>query len=286
MGEVRQRILRAQRNEITEHHFYSSLAKRSKDEKNSETLAKIAGDELVHYRFLKGLTSVDVGPDRWKLFRYNLISRVFGITFAIKLMERGEEEAEEEYMEIAEYYPEASRISKEEDEHEHMLINMLDERRLNYAGAMVKGTNDGIIELTGEVAGLTFVFQNTSIIALIAFISSIAGTLSLGSSQYLAGNWERDCTPVWNAAYSVAAHLFTLLLLISPYLLIDDPHISLIAVLVLAVLLILVLNFYLSVAMDFSFKRRFIEMMAISLGIAAITFLIGFTIEHFLHLDL
>jgi hypothetical protein len=34
---------------------------------------------------------------------------------------------------------------------------MIDERRLNYTGAVVKGLNDGIFEITGEVAVLTFV---------------------------------------------------------------------------------------------------------------------------------
>lgn len=46
-----------------------------------------------------------------------------------------------------------------------------------------------------------------------------------------------------------------------------------------AVIVIFLFTFYISVAKDISFKHRFLEMVSISLGIAAFTFVIGFFIR-------
>jgi len=42
---------------------------------------------------------------------------------------------------------------KEEDEHEHKLIAMLKEKKLNYMGSIVLGLSDALVELTGALAG-------------------------------------------------------------------------------------------------------------------------------------
>ena len=54
------------------------------------------------------------------------------------------------------------------------MIGMLDEDRLNYVGAVVLGLNDALVELTGTIAGLTFVLANTTMIALAGIITGIA----------------------------------------------------------------------------------------------------------------
>jgi VIT1/CCC1 family predicted Fe2+/Mn2+ transporter len=52
-----------------------------------------------------------------------------------------------------------------------------------------------------------------------------------------------------------------------------------------AVLIIFLFNYYISVAKDFDFKKRFGEMAAISLGVAGISFLIGVLIKQFVGVD-
>ena len=82
-----------QRIEITEHHIYKRLAKSVKDPENRLILEKIADDELRHYEDWKKYTERDIKPNMWDVWKYYLISRFFGFTFGIKLMERGEENA-------------------------------------------------------------------------------------------------------------------------------------------------------------------------------------------------
>ena len=95
--DLREIVRQFQRNEITEHHVYSNLAKVEKSPDNRKVLERIAADELAHYHAWKQHTEEDVPPDHLKILWYTLLARILGITFALKLMEQGEERAEAAY---------------------------------------------------------------------------------------------------------------------------------------------------------------------------------------------
>ena len=120
--EVEKAILAAQKNEITEHFIYEKLAQSIKDPNNRNVLKRISNDELKHYSFWKGYSHKDVNPDVLKVWKYFLISKIFGITFGMKLMENDEEKAQATYEKISEFVPDAFGIVKDEDEHERQLL--------------------------------------------------------------------------------------------------------------------------------------------------------------------
>ncbi|NYT11272.1 MAG: hypothetical protein GKC03_01815 [Methanomassiliicoccales archaeon] len=66
-GELRERVMDAQRDEITEHHFYAKLASSVKDREKSRVFDQISKEEMAHYRFWKKYTGVDVSPNRLKI---------------------------------------------------------------------------------------------------------------------------------------------------------------------------------------------------------------------------
>ena len=80
-----EKILTAQRNEISENIIYSRLAGFLKDKEKSAILQGIAGDELAHYKFWKSLSGQEAKPDNFKIDFFVFISRVFGLTFGLKL---------------------------------------------------------------------------------------------------------------------------------------------------------------------------------------------------------
>jgi hypothetical protein len=86
-----------QRIEITEHNIYKRLARSVKDPENSKILEQIADDELRHSADWEKYSQRKIKPNMWQVWKYYLISRIFGFTFGIKLMERGEENAQENY---------------------------------------------------------------------------------------------------------------------------------------------------------------------------------------------
>ncbi len=279
-SETRKKLIQSQKNEITEYHIYTKLSEKIEDEENSRTLKEIGREEREHYDFWKRYTEKEVKPNLFKVWFYYFIARIFGITFGIQLMEKGEEEAQETYGEISKKIPEAKRIIEDEDEHEHELIQMIDEERLDYVGAVVRGLNDALVELTGALAGLTFVLNNTQLIGITGLITGIAASLSMGGSEYLGRKSEESALdPKKASLYTGGAYIITVMFLIFPYMLLTDVYLSLGWMVLNAVIIIFLFTFYTSVAKDLSFRKRFLEMTGISLGIALLTFVIGFFIR-------
>lgn len=284
--KIKKKVLNFQKNEITESIIYDKISKTEKDPRNKKILKKISEDEFEHYNSWKKYTREDVAPSKFNIWKYFFISKLFGITFAIKLMEKGEEQAQQTYEEISKSIPEAKKIMEDEEDHENELVNMIDEERLKYTGSMIRGMNDALVELLGALAGFTLAFQNSRLISVTGLIVGLAGTLSMFSSEYLAVKEEEAPSPLKAAFYTGIAYLFTVIFLISPYLILSNLYLSLGLVIINAIIIIFAFSFYISVARDVSFKKRFLEMMLISQSIAAITFVIGFLARSLLHIEI
>jgi VIT1/CCC1 family predicted Fe2+/Mn2+ transporter len=283
---VRRRLLIFQRQEITEYHIYRNIARWVREPENRRVLEQIAEDEKRHAEDWKRYTGVPSVPDRTAVTKYTFLSRLLGFTFAIKLMENGEEQAQKNYEQLRPYVPEIDDWIRDEDSHEHQLLDMLDEESLQYIGSVVLGLNDALVELTGALAGYTLALQNTRLIALTGLITGIAAALSMAASEYLSTRAEKTAKhPVRAAVYTGIAYILTVALLIAPYLLIGNYFLDLAIALLSAVLVIAAFNYYLSVAKGESFRARFLEMAGISLGVAGFSFLLGFLIREFLGVD-
>ena len=276
----------AQKIEITEYHIYVRLAKSIKNEENRKILERIADDELEHAEFWKKYTGKDIKPSRRKVFQFFWIARLFGLTFGIKLLEKGEELAQKHYKTLEEAVPEVKKIEAEEEEHEQTLIGMIEEEALQYVGSVVLGLNDALVELTGALAGLSFALQNTRLIALAGLITGIAASFSMAASEYLSTKAEEtDRHAVKSSLYTGFAYIVTVMLLIVPYLLVGNYLVCLALTMTIAITIILVFNYYISVAQDLSFRRRFLEMAGISLGVSLLSFGIGYIIRIFLGVE-
>lgn len=280
-------IKRFQKSEITEHLIYIKLSKVVKDTENASILHKIGMEEKMHYQILKNYSGEEVKPNLFKVKWYYFISRVFGLTFGIKLMEGGENKAQETYHLLLANIPEVKGIMEDEHNHENALISMIDEERLQYAGSVVLGLNDALVELTGALAGLSLALQNTKLIAMAGLITGIAASFSMAASDYLSKKADdSQKSPARSAAYTGTAYIITVALLILPYLLFNHYLICLMLTLTIAILIIFVFNYYISVAKDLNFKRRFGEMALISLGVSALTFAIGYLVRNALGVDI
>jgi hypothetical protein len=134
-----------QQNEITESAIYHEISKFAKGRENRKTLLRLSDVERAHVWAWKKYTEIDMEPEKAKVFKYKWIARIFGFTFAIKLMERGEMNAQKEYDALKDEVPESVEIRKQEEEHEEALIQMLDEEQLVLEKIMLAlRTSDGI----------------------------------------------------------------------------------------------------------------------------------------------
>jgi VIT1/CCC1 family predicted Fe2+/Mn2+ transporter len=190
--QIDKKLRATQKAEITEHVIYHKLSRATTNAHNKDVLLRISHDEMRHYRLWKDYTKRAERPKWIMVWVFYLISRIFGLSFGLKLMEHGEGKAQATYRAISDSIPQALDIAREEDEHEQQLIQMIDEERLDYVGSMIRGLNDALVELTGALAGLTLALENSRLVAMAGLITGIAASLSMGSTEYLASKSEES----------------------------------------------------------------------------------------------
>jgi len=281
-------IKKMQRSELTESIIYEKIARFAKGEENKQVLLRLSKEEKEHYNIWKKYTKIEMKPNRYKIFKYKLLARIFGFTFAVKLMENGEELAQDKYELLAKEAEESVIIKQQEEEHEKALLEMLDEERLRYVGSMVLGLNDALVELTGSLAGFTFAMQNTRLIALSGLIIGISATFSMASSEFLSARSEGRDDALKSCLYTGIAYLITVVLLIAPYLILDTSQyiIALFAMMGIVILIIIVFTYYTSVAQGKPFKSRFLEMAIISVVVALLSFGVGVIAKQLFGVDI
>ena len=280
-------IAKMQQNELTESAIYEKIASFAKGEENRQTLLRLAREERSHYQIWNRYTGLDLKPEKWKVLKFTLIARILGFTFAVKLMERGEEHAQEEYDLLAKEVAESAAIRAQEEEHEQALLEMLDEERLQYVGSMVLGLNDALVELTGSLAGFAFALQNNRMIALSGLIVGISATFSMASSEFLAARSEGRSDALKSCTYTGIAYLLTVIALIAPYLIFPAGQYipALICMLGAVIAIIAGFTYYTSVAQDQPFRSRFVEMAGISITVAVVSFAVGILAKQLLGVD-
>lgn len=281
-------IRKMQQNELTESVIYEKIAAFAKGDENKQTLLRLSREEKAHYEIWKKYSGIEMKPQKAKVLKYTTLARTLGFTFAVKLMERGEENAQTEYALLAQEVPESIQIRRQEEEHERALLAMLDEERLQYVGSMVLGLNDALVELTGSLAGFVFALQNNRLIALSGLIVGISATFSMASSEFLSARSEGRTDALKSCTYTGIAYLITVVLLIAPYLILGPTQYipALICMLAVVVLIIAGFTYYTSVAQDQPFKGRFLEMAIISISVAVLSFIVGILAKKFLGIDL
>ncbi len=280
-------IRKMQQNELTESVIYERIAAFAGGEENKQTLLRLSQEERAHYEIWKKYTGEAMKPQMGKVRKFTVMARILGFTFAVKLMEKGEEGAQEEYALLAAEVEESIHIRQQEEEHEKALLDMLDEERLQYVGSMVLGLNDALVELTGSLAGFVFALQNNRLIALSGLIVGISATFSMASSEFLAARSEGRSDALKSCTYTGIAYLITVVLLIAPYLIFGvNQYIPALACMLLVVVLIIGgFTYYTSVAQDQPFKRRFWEMACISIGVAVMSFAVGVLAKNLLGVE-
>lgn len=281
-------VYQLQKAEMTEYIVYQRIAKRIKDVDNQSILLTIAKQEKAHADIWKSYTKKEAKPNVLVILFFDILNRIFGYTFTLKIMERGEDKANHFYQDISREIPIATKIANEEEEHEQALIGMLDEERLQYVGSMVLGLNDALVELTGTLAGLSFALQNTKIIALSGLVTGISATLSMASSEYLSARSDGNENALKSAFYTGIMYIVAVVLLVAPYLIapVDQYLPALLSMLVIVIVIIFIFTYYISVAKDLPFKRRFLEMAGISISVATLSFFIGLAIKYFLGIEI
>ncbi len=286
--DLKKKLLRFQQDEVTSAAIYALLADDMKDSPNAAVLRNIANEERKHAMRWESFTGKKLKPSSRTVSFYRFIAKFLGLTFAIKKMENGEAEAQSGYASVLAQFPEVQAIIDEENRHEDALIAMIDEERLRYAGSVVLGLNDALVELTGALAGFTLAFQNTRLVAMTGLITGISAAFSMASSEYLSQRSDGDgsVSPGKSALYTGIAYILTVILLVLPFFLTSNFVFAMLCTLVFVVLIILGFNYYLCTAKDLPFRRHFLEMLVVSMGVTLLSFGVGILVKKFLGVEI
>ena len=155
-----------------------------------------------------------------------------------------------------------------------------------YSGAIVLGLNDALVEMTGALAGLTFALKDPKIIALTGLITGLAASLSMAASEYFAVREDfgekAKRSSLKKAFYTGTTYIIAVMILITPYIILNKVYISFVITLFLAVFLIAIYTTYISREKRTSPWKQFIKMTLITLTVAAISFSVGVLLKEFI----
>jgi len=274
MNETLDVVLQFQRNEITEAQVYGFLSKLAKG-KNKEVLNQIRSDELRHYQMWREISGQDVSTNWWKVFYYSLLALIFGVTFTIKLMEKGEQNAELAYKGISTQYAQAEAIYKDEEKHEETLYQLIEEEKLSYLGSIVLGLNDALVEITGTLAGLSFALRVSQTVGIAGLITGVAASLSMAASEYLSQVADKKPNPIKASVYTLIAYFVVVLALVLPYFFIANAVTAFMVTVGIGLLVVVYYAAFASVIHEKSFGGTFLQMLLVVLGVSLISFGIG-----------
>lgn len=282
------KALKQQQNEMDDFTIYSMLSLSDKNKANQTIFRKIAKEEQGHYTYLKTYTHQELQPRRYVVLFYLLLSKIVGISFTLKFLEGREEGAKAFYKELILTDPKAQEIYEQEIHHEIELIDMLHDKKLLYAGAIVLGMNDALVELTGTLSGIALAFDKSVVVGVTGLIMGIAASLSMAGSAYLESkeNVGDDVNPLTYSLYTGVSYILTTAILVAPFFIFEKISIAIIWMFGSALVAIFLYNFYISVAKDLSFWKRVREMSYITFGVALISFGIGYVVKHYFGIEI
>jgi len=275
--ELRRKIIDNQKAEVTEYTVYKKLSVCVKNEKDRELLTQLCKKELLHYGYWKNFSGIDIGPNKLMVNVYYFFARFLGLNFALQLME-GEGKHDKNFDKTLKEHGwyEIIALVDEEKKDEKGVLSKIDKSELLYTSSIVLGLNDALVELTGALVGFSFALQKPNLVAAAGAITGIAASFSMSTSEYLSSKEEQGKNPLRAGASTGLSYLLTVILMISPFFIFTNIYVSLAVVIGIALIIIFMFNFYISVAKNLPFLTRSGEMILISIGAAILNFAIGY----------
>lgn len=156
------------------------------------------------------------------------------------------------------------------------------EYKLKYTGAMVLGMHDAIVSLTGTIVGLTSALNDNRLIILGSIIATMAASLSMAASNYLAHKTIDNPKALITGLYTGLAYVVTSALLILPFALCSNRLGAMALTFLTAAAIIFGFNFFTGHIHHRPWVRRFWEMLLICTTVSVVAYLIGSAAKHFL----
>ncbi|HVA82733.1 MAG TPA: VIT1/CCC1 transporter family protein [Candidatus Aquilonibacter sp.] len=291
-------------DEYIDRHVYIELAKSERKRELRALMERLARMESGHLNLWEKMI-VDEGavPSKPKLvwlrvMSFKIVRRLFGTAFMTKLLERNEAEGVMAYSNAisssllsGSEKARVREILKEEMGHERELLRQVEryEGGLQYTKSIVFGLSDGLVEVLAAVAGLAALVSSNVVVVVAGIIVGIAGTLSMAGGAYLAsksqnivstaieekGTKNERTDPAKDAYYTGIFYFLGALIPLIPFIFGATGYVGIAFAVFFDIIALAIASVVIAVVSDTSIKRRTVEMVAITIGAAIVTVLIG-----------
>lgn len=297
-------------SELSDYHVFKKLSENEKDKRLKAVLERLARMEQKHMkiwgRMLKKEKNFQLGGlstlIKIRIFWLVITRKVLGVAFVSKLLGEKELEALKEYANIL------KDISLSREERRNINMIMADEReneqslqrnihqyegKLNYLRSIILGLNDGLVEVLAVVTGLAAVASTGLIVAIGGIIVGASGTLSMAGGTYLSSkshslveeaikeNVEKDTTPSKEALYTGVYYLIGAFIATLPFIIGLSGIRGTLWAIILVSIALTVSSVVIAIVSGTEIKKRVFESIAISLGAAFATILLGSIIKFY-----
>ena len=269
-------------DEYADFTLYDRLAKRvAHNTSFAEALRQLSVTEKKHYEFWRRYIP-DEKPkfSRAKLYLILLLHTIFGITFAVRYLERHESVVIKQYKSVADIIPTEDRdtfkeIIAEEEQHEKAFRERVQSAAVNYISFVVLGLADALVEITGIHAGSLGIYNSTEIAGIAGIIAGGAASLAMASAAFAQAKQGFQGSARLSAIYTGVSYFVTAVALATPYFLTRVMLNALSVSLFVAVIILALATYYSSVISFKPFRRDFIEILLIMFGVTVALFFFG-----------
>jgi len=269
------------RDEFEAYTIYSALANSIVVRGNlRNALLRAAEDEYRHYsfwrRFTPGCEPRFAGVKKL-LFMFAAV--LFGVTAVVKILERMEGDTSKLYARFAEEHPEigdeVEKMLRDEELHEKLFVESLDEKRVAYISSIALGISDALIELTGIYAGALGAFSNTLSAGLTGLLAGFSAAISMAVASYAQARHEKGKNPKLAAFFTGSAYIAVVLVLAAPYFILQDLVAAFASMIIAALIVVAYMSYLSAILRDESFQREFVRTAGLILGVSALLYILG-----------
>jgi vacuolar iron transporter family protein len=269
-------------DEFADYTLYDRLAKRVENNSSfAEALRELSLTEKKHYDFWKKYIP-DEEPkfSKAKLYLILLLHTLFGVTFAVRYLERHESVVIKQYKSVSDVIPQEDResfkeIISDEEKHEKEFRDRVQSSAVNYISFVVLGLADALVEITGIHAGSLGIYDSTEIAGLAGIIAGGAASLAMASAAFAQAKQGFQGSAKLSAVYTGISYFITAVVLATPYFLTKVMLNAISVSLFLAVVILALATYYSSVISFKPFRRDFVEILLIMFGVTVALYLFG-----------
>ncbi len=304
MEDFALRLDEAARREHYHSQVYGALARVERNPFSKRLLEELAAVESGSASFWRSLGKkygVRIGSQGrapHRILWLHFLRRVLGLRFVLKVLEYGESKKEARlegssaFLGKAEHSKIRRFIDAEEAHEERLSMSLFGkDRGMHNIRDIIFGMNDGLVEVLAAAVGFGTFLKTPGLVFLAGIIVAVSGTLSMGGGAYIAtdyenkvrGSGESSALSAWYVGiFYIIGAIFPLL----PFAAGLSGAVGVAAAIILTSIVLACTAAFIAVISNKSISRNIGKTLAISLGAAAVTILIGYYARFVLHLSI